>query len=147
MNETVPRPFTIVIGDTGIASPTAVAVGDVRRAWQVDPDRYNGLFRSAGQIAKQARDLIENGDPDALGRLMDQNHELLRQMEVSSPALERLVAAARRAGAMGAKLSGGGRGGNMIAVADPTGTGKISDALIAQGAVRVIITQIDSHNR
>jgi mevalonate kinase len=138
------KPFTIVIGDTGVASPTSVAVGDVRRAWQADQDHYERLFTAAGHIARQARKLIETGDTNALGALMDKNHELLQQMNVSSVALERLVTAARRAGALGAKLSGGGRGGNMIALTDPVNAGMIANALMAQGAVQTIVTQIDS---
>ncbi|MFC1878976.1 mevalonate kinase [Chloroflexota bacterium] len=140
----VATPFTIVIGDSGVASSTAVAVGDVRRAWQADPDRFESLFAGAGEIASKAKALIETGDPDALGVLMDKNHALLQQMDVSSPELERLVTAARLAGALGAKLSGGGRGGNVIALARPGAAAKISDALLAHGAARTIVTQIDS---
>ncbi len=56
----------------------------------------------------------------ALGPLMNDNHQVLQQMDVSSPELDTLVEAAREAGALGAKLSGGGRGGNMIALVEPT---------------------------
>ena len=63
--------------------------------------------------------MIESGRPERLGPLMDENQRLLQAMGVSSPELERLIAAARGAGALGAKLSGGGRGGNMIALVAP----------------------------
>ena len=112
----VPRPFTIVIGDTGIPAPTRETVADVRRGWESDPARYERLFAAAGSIAKAARQAIEDGHPERLGPLMDENHALLRKMGVSSPELDVLVRAAKSAGALGAKLSGGGRGGNMIAL-------------------------------
>jgi mevalonate kinase len=73
---------------------------------------------------------------------MDENQALLGQMGVSSPELEQLVSAARQAGASGAKLSGGGRGGNMIALARPEQTGAISQALLDAGARGVITTTI-----
>jgi mevalonate kinase len=138
----VPKPFTIVVGDTGISSPTAIAVGDVRRLWQHAPSHYEALFDAAGQIAQQARQAIEAGHPEKLGALMDSNHALLQQMGVSSLELDHLVAAARQAGALGAKLSGAGRGGNMIALVKSANAARVTEALSKAGAVRTIATQI-----
>jgi mevalonate kinase len=74
---------------------------------------------------------------------MDENHTLLCQMGVSSPELNRLVEAARQAGALGAKLSGAGRGGNMIAlVATETTARKVARFLEASGARSTIITTV-----
>jgi mevalonate kinase len=143
----VGKPFTIVIGDTGIKFPTAVAVGDVRKAWQANPDYFEALFDSAGEIARTARQAIENGAVSALGLLMYQNHLLLQQMGVSSPELDRLVEAARRAGAVGAKLSGGGRGGNMIALVDPGTAAQVEVGLQNAGAVRTLVTEIRPASR
>ena len=138
----LPKPFTIVIGDTGIPSPTAVAVGDLRRQWQADPRRCETLFDAAGALAREARLAIESGTPERLGSLMNQNHALLVEMGVSSSELDRLVEAARAAGAQGAKLSGGGRGGNMIALVDGEMSALVSQALIRSGAARTITTTI-----
>jgi mevalonate kinase len=138
----LPSPFILVIGDTGVASPTAVAVGDVRRGWQANPTVYEPLFDQVGQIAGTARSAIEAGQIDELGPLMDENQAMLRRMGVSSPELERLILAARGAGALGAKLSGGGRGGNMIALATQENAPDIAQALLDSGAVRTITTTI-----
>ena len=135
-------PFTLVIGDTGVPSPTSVAVDDVCQAYQAQPERYQQLFENCGGLAQQARALIENGDVQALGPLMDRNHVLLEEMGVSSPELDKLVKAARQAGAWGAKLSGGGRGGNMIALVSPEQAEQVSEALLAAGAVNTITTEI-----
>jgi len=140
----VAKPFTIVIGDTGISSPTGLAVGDVRRAWQETTSRYEALFDSAAQITRQARLAIESGRPEALGPLMDANHELLQAMGVSSVELDHLVSATRQAGALGAKLSGGGRGGNMIALSPANRAADVAQALEASGATRIIVTEIQS---
>ena len=142
--ETLPvgRAFMIIIGDTGVASLTSVAVGDVRKAWQNDPTHFEALFDSVGAIAQSARVAIENGAIELLGPLMDANHGILRKMGISCNELDVLVNAARRAGAWGAKLSGGGRGGNMIALVSTSQAEKVAAALIEAGAKRTIITEI-----
>jgi mevalonate kinase len=138
----VPRPFNILIADTGIPSPTAIAVGDVRRARETEPERYEELFSAIGNIARKAREAIVKGRPEDIGLLMEQNHALLREIGVSSPVLDQLVQVARRAGAQGAKLSGGGRGGNMISLVDPGTAQQVSQALVEAGAARTILTKV-----
>lgn len=140
----IAQPFTVVIGDTGIPSPTSITVGDVRRGWQAEPGRFEALFDAVGQVAHRARRGIESGDVTRLGLLMDQNHSLLQEMGVSSPELDRLCQAARQAGALGAKLSGGGRGGNMIALARPEMARQVAGALLHAGAMRAFPTVIGS---
>jgi mevalonate kinase len=136
-------PFTIVIGDTGFASPTAAAVGDLRQAWQAAPRHYERLFDAVGQLTLAARRAIEAGRTRELGPLMDENQRLLAEMDVSSPQLEDLTNAARAAGALGAKLSGGGRGGNMIALVPDAGAAeRVSHALQDAGAVHTIVTTV-----
>ena len=138
----VARPFTIVIGDTGIKSPTATAVGDLRKFWQADPIPYERLFDQIGQIAEAARRLIESGRTAELAPLMQDNHRLLQEMGVSSPELDHLVKTAQASGALGAKLSGGGRGGNMIALVDPQQAESVAEALKLAGARSTIITKV-----
>ncbi len=138
------KPFHIVIGDTGLASPTRIAVGDVRAAWQADPPRYEAIFHHIGQLAQAARLAIEGGQLDRLGALMNDNHALLQELGVSCAELDTLVDAARQAGALGAKLSGGGRGGNMIALVTPKSKQKVEQALAQAGARNVIATEIKS---
>jgi mevalonate kinase len=102
------------------------------------------IFTEVGQIVNEARRAIEYGKIKELGELMDRNHELLQRMTVSSSELDRLVGAAREAGALGAKLSGGGRGGNMIALSEPSVSGSktIEERLLRVGARRVITTTV-----
>jgi mevalonate kinase len=138
----VARPFGLVIGDTGLPSPTKIAVGDVRLAYEREPARYTQLFEAIGGIATQAYIFIETGQTGELGRLMNDNHARLQEMGVSSPELDRLVEAARQAGAHGAKLSGGGRGGNMMALVTLDTAAPVAAALVAGGAKRTIITEV-----
>ncbi len=140
----VGKPFTIVIGDTGIYALTKESVGDVRRLWEADKQKWEKVFDKIGEIAKKAKEKIENGESKELGELMNQNHALLQEMTVSSPELDRLINAARKAGAWGAKLSGGGRGGNMIALVKPEIAETVSRSLKEAGAKNTIITTINS---
>lgn len=138
----VPVPFPLIIADTGIPSSTAVTVGDVRKGWQADPDRFNAMFKQVGEIVRAARRSIEIGGWEIIGPLMDKNHTCLQQMGVSSPELDRLVNTAQKGGALGAKLSGGGRGGNMIALVRPEIAERVAETLRAAGAARTIVTEI-----
>lgn len=140
----VARPFSIAIGDTGVASPTKATVGDVRRAWEREPGRLEATFGAIGGIARRARSAIESGETDRLGPLMNENQIRLRELGVSSPELERLIAASLAAGAAGAKLSGGGRGGNMIALVDDSNASAVNSALLNVGAKGVIVTRMGS---
>ena len=140
----VAQPLTLVIGDTGLVSPTHQAVGELRRRWQDDPERFEGYFDEIAVIVDQARIAIETGSSGmvALGKLMDENQELLETLGVSSPALKQLIVAARRAGAFGAKLSGAGVGGNMIALTSPEAVAAVREALNRVGAQGVIVTEV-----
>jgi mevalonate kinase len=135
-------PFTLAIADSGVASPTRLTVGAVRRRREVEPARYEAWFDEIGELVSAARAAIEQGEIARLGPIFDANQELLRQIGVSTPLLEQLADAARGAGALGAKLSGGGGGGNLIALVDPDRADRVAAALQAAGAVRVVVTTV-----
>jgi mevalonate kinase len=136
------HPFSFLIADTGVPSPTAATVGDVRRGWQADQVRYERVFNEIGAITNLAVGAITAGDRQALGRLMDANQAWLEKLGVSSPELEALIQVARQAGAWGAKLSGGGRGGNMIALVDDEASDRIVQSLLAAGATATYRTAV-----
>lgn len=138
----VARPFTLLIADTGISAPTRESVADVRKLWQADKSRWEAVFDQVAEIVQKARKAIESGKTARLGPLMDANHALLQEMTVSSPQLDRLVVAAKTSGADGAKLSGGGRGGNMIALVQSERAESVASALKAAGAKNTILTDI-----
>jgi mevalonate kinase len=136
------QPFTVVIGDSGVSSPTGLVVSDIRHRWEISRSEYEEIFDRIGAITRQARDWIENGPIDKIGALMSQNQSLLQTLDVSSPELDRLISAALAAGASGAKLCGGGRGGNMIALVIPENAAQVAAALRAAGAVHTITTTV-----
>ncbi len=136
------RPFTLVVADSGIPSPTRETVAHVRQRWQQEPEHYEALFNAIGEIVYAARGAMETGQIEALGPLMDRNQALLRRLGVSASALERLLEAARAAGALGAKLSGGGRGGNVVALVYPEEAARVRAALERAGARRTLVTTV-----
>jgi mevalonate kinase len=138
----VGSPFTMVIGDTGIRAPTKESVSDVRKLWEAHPTKWEQLFDQVGTIVQDARKAIQRGDWTELGKLMNHNHVLLQEMTVSSPELDQLIFVAREAGALGAKMSGGGRGGNMIALVTPELADSVSRSLLEAGARATMITQV-----
>ena len=138
----VAQPFTIAIADSGIPAPTKISVGDVRRAWEADKEFFERLFDHVGTLVGNARVMIERGEITGLGGLMTANQIDLATMGVSSVAIQKLVDAALGAGALGAKLSGGGRGGNVIALVTRVTQDKVAQAMMDAGAKRVIVTEI-----
>lgn len=137
------RPLQILIADTGIPAPTKEAVGDVRYLYDHHPQRIPQVIDAIGHIVRQAREAMKSGDLIRLGALMNTNHEYLKTLTVSSPELDRLVQAAQQAGALGAKLSGGGRGGNMIALVDDATRNNVHQALSEAGATHIIHTTVE----
>ncbi|MBG0771101.1 MAG: mevalonate kinase [Anaerolineaceae bacterium] len=134
------QPTYWVIADTGEKTPTRDMVAGVRKLYESGPDTYEAIFTEIGQISRDARQALTQGDIDLLGALMNRNQLLLQDLQVSSPRLEKLIIAAREAGAVGAKLSGGGGGGNIIALTTYDKLSYLERYLLDEGAVRVMST-------
>lgn len=138
----VRTPFTLLIADSGTKACTAESVGSVRKAWEKNPDRYEYLFNSIGAVTTNARKALAAGSLRKVGKLMNENQKLLEEIGVSAPVNTRLAEAANRAGAWGAKLSGGGLGGNVIAMAPSDRIDAVSNAMLAAGAAACYRTEV-----
>ncbi len=111
-----PQPVEIVMGNTGKVANTTEVVDEVRKQKDKEPKRYEEIFQNAQNIIPRARKAFESADYKSLGRLMLENQELLKQIGVSNPDLDLLIKVALDHGALGAKLTGTGRGGYMLAL-------------------------------
>ena len=138
--------FNLVIADSGTASSTAEMVEGVRERWQEDKAKYDRMFERIASVTTQVYEALCNGNLENNGVLLTENHQLLREIGVSTPVLDQMVNAALEAGASGAKLSGGGGGGNIIAVVLPGSVDRVSAALFGSGARNIIVTAISSRN-
>jgi len=117
---------------------TGDAVGGLRERRDADPGRHERLFDEVATLVRAGERALASGDFAALGRCFDANHALLGALGVSSPTLDERVRVARRAGALGAKLTGAGRGGAIIALVSDAGP--VADALAAQGTHVHVVT-------
>jgi len=110
------EPVEIVIGNTGVVADTKKMVTSVAERKKKNPEKYSPLFNQAERLAFAARKALEDFDLRKVGRLMNENHGLLQEIEVSCKELDYLINLAREHGAFGAKLTGGGGGGCMVAL-------------------------------
>ncbi|AKV55840.1 mevalonate kinase [Bifidobacterium actinocoloniiforme DSM 22766] len=133
----------LVIADTGVAGSTKEAVEGVRGRLEADPDGVGRLMDELGNQAAAAIADLEAGRMEPLGDHMNQAQELLDALQVGHPTLDKLVQEARSNGALGAKLTGGGLGGCMLALAaDGDDADRIGQALKAQGAQQVWVHRL-----
>jgi mevalonate kinase len=114
----VKRPPMILVCDSGIHRSTKALVGSVVKRSREQTVRFQTHLEEINTLSNAVVKALQSEDDDELGSLMNRNHELLRQIGVSTPTLERLVVAARKAGALGAKLTGAGGGGCIMALCD-----------------------------
>ena len=125
----------LVIADSGQAGRTKEAVQQVRTQLTQEPELTAQQLVAIGEFVKQAHQAILSQDLVQLGRLMTYNHYYLSRFGISTPELDQLVKAAWLAGALGAKLTGGGLGGCVIALAaTPEVADKVADAMRINGA-------------
>jgi mevalonate kinase len=112
----IKKPVEIVIGSTGLVANTKAMVEGVAQRKAREPAKYNPIFKRAGEIASEGKKALLDFDLATVGKLMDESHSLLQEIGVSSKELDYLVDLAKRKGALGAKLTGGGGGGCMVAL-------------------------------
>jgi len=113
---TAPVDLRLVIGNTGIPRNTKKVVEDVRRMQSMKPAWFKSILEEMDHIALEGARASVAADPAGLGKAMKKNHGLLREIGVSHPMMDLMVDRAMRAGALGAKLTGAGRGGCVVAL-------------------------------
>jgi mevalonate kinase len=123
----------LIIGDTGVERSTRVQVEKVRDLVDKYPRVTEHLMKAAREIVLRAIDALKENDLETLGTMMNINHALLYGIGVSDESLEWLANAARKAGALGAKLTGAGGGGCMIALAREEKLEQVSEAIQRSG--------------
>lgn len=136
-------PLILAFADSGHPGSTAQAVGSVQALRERDPEPTDALLSRLAEIAEGSIADLAAGDLAAVGTAMSEAHEILNRVGVSSERLDALVAAAREAGAAGAKLTGGGLGGCVIAVADDAAhADRIGAAMRRVGAERTWTVEV-----
>ncbi len=140
-----PKPIPLVVGMTHVESLTAKTVRRVRQAWKKNSALYEEIFKGIDRLVLEGVRAVEKADFEQLGDLMNVCQGLLAALQVSSPEIEQLIEIARENGAVGAKLTGGGGGGSIIALC-PGKTATVIKAMQDAGyqAMEVQIGQTDA---
>ena len=113
-----PKKMPLVIANSGITASTTEVVADVRRLKEANPEKFEKIFSEYKALSEKAKEALLEGDIATLGNLMNQNHNLLQKITVSGDINDKLVDIALKNGAIGAKMTGTGRGGLVIALAE-----------------------------
>mmetsp|Transcript_37427 Transcript_37427/g.73159 ORF Transcript_37427/g.73159 Transcript_37427/m.73159 type:complete len:331 (-) Transcript_37427:165-1157(-) len=134
----------IVYASTGITASTTKVVADVRSKKEKDPKWFEGLLDEYKELVGEAEEALKKCDWKKLATLLDSNHVLCQKLTVSCKELDGLVEAAKAAGATGAKMSGTGRGGLMLALTPGKACqDKVAKALEKAGAANVWKTRLE----
>jgi mevalonate kinase len=132
-----------VVGDTGVERSTRVQVEKVRNMIEKYPQIAEPMMRAAREIVSRAIEAFKENDLETLGSLMNINHALLYGIGVSDESLEWLTNAARKAGALGAKLTGAGGGGCMIALSRDERLEQVLEAIQRAGGRPFVTRKTD----
>jgi mevalonate kinase len=129
-----PIKIPLVIGNTGITASTTEVVADVRKSKENNPLKFEKIFKRYKNLVEEAKQALLAGDINTIGSLLNQNHKLLQEINVSGDLNDKLVNIALDNDAVGAKMTGTGRGGLIIALAENRNIQeKISKAIIKKG--------------
>jgi mevalonate kinase len=141
------KPIHLVIADSGVRMLTKKVVDEVREKKARDQTAVDEIFKEIHIIVGEAKQMLLDGDMPSLGRLMNRNHQLLADLGVSCPELDHLVQAALRAGALGAKMCGGGQGGIITALVNVQEVSKVIQSLSEAGASACINAELGKGQR
>ena len=128
----------IVIGNTNVFSSTKKLVANVAELRESYPQIVGPILSTIGSMSEIGEKFVNNSDYASIGNLMDINHGLLDSVGVGSIELSSLVYAARSSGAFGAKITGAGGGGCMVALMDKAITVAVASAIDAAGGSSII---------
>lgn len=126
----------LVAAHTGVQRHSGQVHTSPRERWLAGDEKVRRAYARIGDLARSAKKALLHADWARLGELMNENHALVADLGGSGPENDRLIEAARAAGALGAKLAGAGGGGTILALAEEPR--RMADALLAAGADRVL---------
>ena len=140
-------PAYFFVADTGDEGETLGAVADVGKLVADTTSNGRQLVQELGDLTERVYTIIEQKELIQLGSILDEAQVKLKQLTVSNDKLDLLVTTAKKSGALGAKLTGGGRGGCMIALVDTAEKAqKVANDLTSAGATETWIHFLGANN-
>ena len=141
----------LVICDSGIKGQTSSAINIVKQRLLLEPQKTQAAIEALGQLTKKTREVLGSQDVVLLGEILNQAQANLKQLGVSLPEIDRYLHIAKQHGALGAKLTGGGRGGCFICLTKDKATAiQLAQTLKAHGVTRTwietLVQQEENHD-
>jgi mevalonate kinase len=136
------KPLRLCVGHTGATSSTRAMVRAVSELRRHRPAFVDKVFETIASLVSQARRAIEEGDHARIGGLMDHNQSMLGLLRLSTPEIDRMCGLARDAGALGAKLTGAGGGGSVVALAPSAAVQSAIFSAWTKGGYRVLVGSV-----
>jgi mevalonate kinase len=137
------KKFTLLIGTSGVKHSTGKVVSQVRQFRQENPSVFKDLTSKAHEICKKAVRSMKEDDESEIGNLLSENHKLLAALGVCHPEIEKMIATCLDNGAFGAKLTGAGMGGAVVALV-PKDSSKEILVRMNRGAAKWMLAELDN---
>ena len=131
-----------ILADTGIQKSTRENVAQLAQFREENPKFVNPRLEEIGDLAKEARKALLNGDESVLAKCVNRNQELLQDLELSCLELDELISLAMESGALAAKLTGGGKGGHMLALVEADQSEIVLQKMNNNGALNAFLTTV-----
>lgn len=135
-------PLALAVAHSGEHGSTKAMVASVGRQHARDPEKADQIFDAIGSLVENAKTALERGELGRFGQLMDLNQTLLNTLMLSTTTLEAMCKRAREAGALGAKLTGGGGGGCMIALGRNLEHARELAAVLGEGGREAFVVEV-----
>ena len=136
-----PVPLLFIVANSGTPSSTFNSINKFTKNYKNNKRVYDTAMQNITEIVREGKNAFNSGDYKLLGQLMNQNHEILDALGVTTQLTNILVKTSLESGALGAKISGAGYGGNIVAITEKEHYQEVSSAL-AKISSHTIITQI-----
>ncbi|WUV40739.1 mevalonate kinase (plasmid) [Streptomyces sp. NBC_01483] len=131
-----------IVADSGTAGSTKEAVELLREGFRRRAGAQERFLRRAAQLTDEAKQALAEGEPDKLGSRLTDYHQLLRAAGLSTDRIDAMVEAALKAGSLGAKITGGGLGGCVLAMTQPEQAREVARQLHEAGAVQTWVVPL-----
>lgn len=133
----------LIVADSGIKGQTKLAVSELAKLKELKPEFVNKSITTLGELTKEAKVYLQENEMNELGVTMTNAHNILVDLNISNESLDNLVNSALNSGALGAKLTGGGKGGCIIALAKDYASAKyICSNLLSDGAKQTWVMEL-----
>jgi mevalonate kinase len=141
------RTLFFVFADSGVRKSTRMTVASLAQQLEDNPARIQPMLEEIGQLAIQGKQALLDGNPSSLAKAINRNQEILAELDLSCPELNLLIERALKAGALAAKLTGGGKGGHMLALVEEDSLQSVLGTLQDASGGKAFSTSLDPEKK